>query len=94
MPRDEPVGSLGRLALKPTEFREQVSLIGFRLLHEVPPCFDDSGSDQRPCKQALHKDAGEDRDLTLLGVLGSALAADGPAERITKGVSGVLRPRQ
>jgi hypothetical protein len=37
MPRDEPVGSLGRLALKPTEFREKVGLIGFRLLHDVPP---------------------------------------------------------
>jgi hypothetical protein len=37
MPRDEPVGSLGRLALKPTEFRVQVGLIGFRLLHDVPP---------------------------------------------------------
>jgi hypothetical protein len=37
MPRDEPVGSLGRLALKPMEFREKVGLIGFRLLHDVPP---------------------------------------------------------
>jgi hypothetical protein len=40
MPRDEPVGSFGRLALKPTEFREQVGLIRFRLLHDVPPCFE------------------------------------------------------
>ena len=55
MPRDEPVGSLGRLALKPTEFREQVGMIGFRLLHDVPPCFDDSGSDQLPCKQAPNR---------------------------------------
>jgi hypothetical protein len=45
MPRDEPVGSLGRLALKLTEFREQLSRIGFAVLHDVPPCFDDSGSD-------------------------------------------------
>jgi hypothetical protein len=44
MPRDEPVGSLGRLAFKPTEFREQVGLIRFRLLHDVPPYFDDSGA--------------------------------------------------
>ncbi len=44
MPRDEPVGSLGRLALKPTEFSEQLSLIRFRLLHDVPPCLDDSGA--------------------------------------------------
>jgi hypothetical protein len=39
MPRDEPVGSLGRHALKPTEFREQMGMIGFRLLHNVPPSF-------------------------------------------------------
>jgi len=39
MPRDEPVGSLGRLALKPAEFREQVGLIRFRLFHDLPPCF-------------------------------------------------------
>jgi len=44
MPRDELVGSLGRLALKLTEFREQLSLIRFRLLHDVPPCLDDSGA--------------------------------------------------
>jgi hypothetical protein len=36
MPRDEPVGSFGRLALKPTEFCAQVGLIGL-LLHDVPP---------------------------------------------------------
>jgi hypothetical protein len=41
MPRDEPVGSLGRLALKPTEFREQVGLIDFPVLHDVPPVCDD-----------------------------------------------------
>jgi hypothetical protein len=45
-------------------------------------------------KQAPNRGAGEDRNRTLLGVSGSALAADGPAERITKGVSGVLRPGQ
>jgi hypothetical protein len=41
MPRDEPVGSFGRLTLKPTEFREKVGLIGFPVLHDVPPCCDD-----------------------------------------------------
>lgn len=50
MPRDEPVGSLGRLALKPTEFREQLGLIGFAVLHDVPPCCNDSGSAPLPCK--------------------------------------------
>jgi hypothetical protein len=50
MPRDEPVGSLGRLALKVTEFSEQLSLIAFAIVHGVPPCFDDSTSDQFPCK--------------------------------------------
>jgi hypothetical protein len=55
MPRDEPVGSLGRLALKPTEFREQVGLIGFAVLHNVPPSFDDSRSDQLPCKVAPNR---------------------------------------
>jgi hypothetical protein len=38
--------------------------------------------------------AREDRNGTLLGVSGSALAADGAAERVAKGISGVLRPRQ
>jgi hypothetical protein len=38
MPRDEPVGSLWWLALKPVEFREQLGLIGFVVLHDVPPC--------------------------------------------------------
>ena len=94
MPRDEPVGSLGRLALKATEFRQQVGLIGFPVLHEVPPCFDDSGSDQLPCKVGAEQGAEEDHNGTLLGVSGSALAADGPAERVAKSVSGVLRPRQ
>ena len=94
MPRDEPVGSLGRLALKPTEFREQMGLIGFRLLHDVPPCFDDSEATNSFAKQAPHRGAGEDQNGTLLGVSGSALAADCPAERVAKGASGVLRPRQ
>ena len=93
MPRDEPVGSFGGLRLKPTEFREKVGLIGFAVLHDVPPCFDDSGSDQLPCKEAPNRGAGEDHNETLLGVSGSALAADRPAERVTKGVSGVLRTR-
>ena len=60
MPRDEPVGSLGLLALKPTEFREQVGMIGFRLLHDVPPRLDNSGSDQLPCKAGAEQRAGED----------------------------------
>jgi hypothetical protein len=42
MPRDEPVGSLGRLALKPTKFRDQLSMVGFPVLHDVPPRLDDS----------------------------------------------------
>ena len=45
-------------------------------------------------KQAPNRGAGEDQNGTLLGVSGSALAADGPAECVAKGVSGVLRPRQ
>ena len=94
MPRDEPVSSFGRRALKPTEFREHLGLIGFVVFHDVPPCFDDSGNDQLPYKEAPNRGAGEDRNGTLLGVSGSALAADGPAERITKGVSGVLRPNE
>ncbi len=56
MPRDEPVGSFGRLALKPTEIREQVGLIGFAALHDVPPCCDDSDSDQNSlAKQAPNR---------------------------------------
>ena len=94
MPRDEPVGSLGRLALKPTEFREKVGLIGFPVLHDVPPCSMIWVATKSLAKQASNRGAGEDRNGTLLGVSGSSLAADGPAERITKGVSGVLRPRQ
>ena len=46
MPRDEPVGSFGRLALKPTEFREQLGLIGFALLHDAPPRFHLDPQDQ------------------------------------------------
>jgi len=68
MPRDEPVGSFGRLALKPTEFREQMGVIGFRLLHDVPPRLDNSGSDQLPCKAGAEQRAGEDHNGTLLGV--------------------------
>ena len=94
MPRDEPVGSLGRLALKPTEFREKVGLIGFPVFHDVPPCFDDWGATNSLAKQAPNRGAGEDHNGTLLEVSGSSLAADGPAERVAKGASGVLRPRQ
>ena len=94
MPRDEPVGSLGRLTLKPTEFREQVGLIGFAVLHDVPPCCDDSVAINSVANQPPNRGAKEDRNGTLLEVSGSALAADGPAERVAKGVSGVLRPGQ
>src|ERR1700677_1720651 len=45
-------------------------------------------------KQAPNMGAREDRNGTLLGVSGSALAADGAAERVARGFSGVLRPRQ
>jgi len=94
MPRDEPVSSLRRLALKPTEFREKVGLIGFPVLHDVPPCIDDRIAINSLAKQAPNRGAGENRNGTLLGVSGSALAADGPAERVAKGASGVLRPSQ
>ena len=64
MPRDEPVGSLGRLALKATESREKLGLIGFPILHNVPPCFDDLGSDQLSCKAGATQGRGRrpDRD--------------------------------
>ena len=45
-------------------------------------------------KQAPNRGAGEDHNGTLLGVSGLALAADGPAESVAKGASGVLRPCQ
>src|ERR1700679_1815501 len=45
-------------------------------------------------KKAPNRGAGKDRNRALLGVSGSSLAADGPAERVAKGASGVLRPRQ
>ena len=74
MPRDEPVGSFGRLALKPAEFREKVGLIGFAVLHDVPPCCDDSDSDQLPGKAGAEQWRGkiatgrrlESRDQPLL----------------------------
>ena len=94
MPRDEPVGSFGRLALKPTEFREQVGLIGVAVLHDVPPCCDDSESDQLPRKAGAEQWRGEDRKGMPLRVSGSALAADGSAERVTQGISDVLWPYQ
>ena len=50
MPRDEPVGSLGRLALKPTQFHDQLGMVGFPVLHDAPPCFDDWGGDLLPGK--------------------------------------------
>jgi len=54
MPRDEPVGSFGRLTFKPAEFRDKAGLIGRRLLHDLPPYFDDSGSDSLPsCAQHI-----------------------------------------
>jgi hypothetical protein len=45
MPRDEPVGSLGRLALKLTEFREQAEMIDRRPFHRVWPHSDGFGGD-------------------------------------------------
>ena len=66
MPRHEPVGPFGRLALKPTEFREQVGLIGFAVLHDVPPCFDDWGATNSLAKQAPNRGAGEGRNGMLL----------------------------
>ncbi len=89
MPRDEPVGSLGRLAFKPTEFREQRGLIRLRLLHDAPPCFDDSEATNSFAKQVPHRGAGEDQNGALLGVSGSALAPDCPAERVAKGASSI-----
>ena len=94
MPRDEPVGSLGWLALKPTEFREQLGPIGLHLLHDFRLVSMIRVATNSLAKQAPNRGAGEDLNRTLLGVSGLALAADGPAERITKGVSGVLWPRQ
>ena len=94
MPRDKPVGSFGRLALKPAEFREKVGLIGFPVLHDVPPFAMIQIATNSLAKQAPNRGAGENRNGTLLGVSGSALAADGPAERVAKGASGVLRPSQ
>ena len=94
MPRDEPVGSLGRLALKPTEFCEKVGLIGFAVLHDVRLVAMIRIATNSLAKQAPNRDAGEDQNETLLGISGSALAADGPAERVAKCISGVLWPRQ
>ena len=94
MPRDEPVGSLGRLALKPTEFCEQVDPIGLQLLHDFRLVSMIRVATNSLAKQAPNRGAGEDRNGTLFGVSGSALAADGPAECVAKGVSGVLRTRQ
>ena len=45
-------------------------------------------------KQAPNSGSREDSNGTQLEVSGSALAADGPAERVAKGVSGILRPCQ
>ena len=94
MPRDEPVGSLGRLRLKPTEFREQVSPIGLHLLHDFRLDSMIRVATNSLAKQAPKRSAEEDHNGTLLGVSGSALAADGPAECVAKGVSGVLWPCQ
>ena len=69
MPRDEPVGSFGRLALKPAEFREQLGLIGFAVLHDVPPCCDDSDSDQLPGKAGAEQGVWE--KITAADCLGS-----------------------
>src|SRR5580692_8459207 len=45
-------------------------------------------------RQAPNIGTAEDHKETLLGVSGSSLAPDRPAERVAKGASGVLRPRQ
>src|ERR1700691_1523135 len=45
-------------------------------------------------KRAPNRGAGEDHNGILLEVSGSSLAADGPAERVTQGASGVLRAHQ
>jgi hypothetical protein len=94
MPRDEPVGSFGRLALKSVEFGEQVGLIGFAVLHDLPTPSMIRVATNSLAKTMPNGGAREDRNATLLGVSRSALASDGSAERIAKGVSGVLRPRQ
>ena len=65
MPRDEPVGSLGRLALKPTEFREQLGLIGFAVLHDVPLVAMIRLATNSLAKLAPDRGAGGDRKLTL-----------------------------
>ena len=94
MPRDEPVGSLGRLALKPTEFCEKVGLIGFAVLHDVRLVAMIRIATNSLAKQAPNRGTGEDGNEKQPGVSGSALTADGPAECVAEGVSGVLRPRQ
>jgi hypothetical protein len=95
MPRDEPVGSFGRFALKLTEFSEKVGLIGFAVLHDVPPPFSMIPvATNSLAKQAPNRGAGENRDGTLLGVSGSALAPNGPAKAVPKGVSSILRTVQ
>ena len=66
MPRDEPVGSLGRLALKPTEFREQVGPIGLHLLHDFRLVSMIRVATNSLAKQALNRGAGEDHNGTLL----------------------------
>ena len=66
MPRDEPVGPFGRLALKPTEFREQLGLIGFAVLHDVPPFAMIRIVINSLGKQAPNRGAGEDRNATRL----------------------------
>jgi hypothetical protein len=94
MPRDEPVGSLGWLALKPTEFREQVGPIGLHLLHDFRLVSMIRVATNSLGKQAPKRDEGEDRNRTLLSVSESALAADGAVKSVAKGAPCILRPRQ
>jgi len=66
MPRDEPVGSFGRPALKPTEFREQVSPIGLHLLHDFRLVSMSRVATNSLAKQAPNRGAGEGRNGMLL----------------------------
>jgi hypothetical protein len=66
MPRDKPVGSFGRLALKPAEFREQLGLIGVAVLHDVPPFAMIQIATNSLAKQAPNRGAGEGCNGMLL----------------------------
>jgi hypothetical protein len=40
-------------------------MVGFPVLHDVPPCFDDSGGDQLPRKAGAAWGAGQGQNGTL-----------------------------